>query len=83
MSSQPVEETTSSPKVNFWEESQKKRRELQVAAKAKAEAVRSATVPATSARPPVRAVPARDLTPPPVCAVPALRTRPAPTLVAS
>ncbi|GFS91436.1 hypothetical protein TNCV_4548191 [Trichonephila clavipes] len=68
MSPQSIEQTTASPKVNFWEERARKLRELQKAAKA--EVARSVTVPAT---------PARVSTPPPVSVVPAPRTRPAPT----
>ncbi|GFV10316.1 hypothetical protein TNCV_4853651 [Trichonephila clavipes] len=61
----PLNKPPPLPKVNFWEEGDRKRRELQGAVKAKAEA---ATVPASPARvstlPPVSAVPARDHTPP-------------------
>ncbi|GFV61303.1 hypothetical protein TNCV_2024771 [Trichonephila clavipes] len=66
-------------RFNFWEEGDRKRRELQEAVKAKAEAARSATVPASPAQvstpPPVSAVPARDHTPPKVSVAPAPQPR--------
>ncbi|GFT45573.1 hypothetical protein TNCV_4296281 [Trichonephila clavipes] len=79
----PLNKPPPLPKVKFWEEGDRKRRELQEAVKAKAEAARSATVPASPARvstpPPVSAVPARDHTPPPVSVAPAPQPRSAPT----
>ncbi|GFU03219.1 nucleic-acid-binding protein from transposon X-element [Trichonephila clavipes] len=88
----PLNKPPPPPKVNFWEERARKRREMQEAAKAQADTARliassapSYTPPpvsvaqsSTTTPPPVSAAPACVPTPPPVSAASVPRPRPAP-----
>ncbi|GFW46292.1 RNA-directed DNA polymerase from mobile element jockey [Trichonephila clavipes] len=79
----PLNKPPPPPKVNFWEERARKRRELQDAAKAQADSARLLTGLANSASistpPPTRVASASDFTPPPVSTTTSSRPRPAPT----
>ncbi|GFV75406.1 nucleic-acid-binding protein from transposon X-element [Trichonephila clavipes] len=80
----PLNKPPPPPKVNFWEERARKRREMQDAAKAQADTARLMATSAPSyTPPPVSVAQSSTTTPPPVSAAPACVSTPPPVSAAS